>query len=429
MTEQVTPASDLTDSGVITFTDVDLTDVHLVSATGTPIGSTLGSLTAVKDSDTTGTGTGGQLTWTYTVADLAVEYLAKDQTKVESFTITLDDQNGGVITKQIDVTITGTNDRPAITVVDAIGAMTEDVGTVSQNPNTSATGISRADTGSVTFADVDLTDARRTPACADRQRDHQRRRHLHRCWATALQSALALPTTHFDSNTGTIDWSFALDDSLVRYLAKDETVTATYTITLTDDFGAANDSTTQAVTVTVTGANDAPTVTANVVAGDSAGSDLIEGNSGLTASGTLTATDVDVTDTVTASVIGAVASGPDVGSLTTADLLSYFTITPADPNAVIDATHTTGQLTWNFNSNSQAFDFLAVGENSDPDVHHPTVGRSYPDRHRQRRRDDQYHRHQRRADDHQWRRGRDWLGDRGQRAGGLGPSDGERSGP
>ena len=51
----------------------------------------LGTLTAVKDTDTTGTGTGGQLTWTYTVADSAVEYLAAGQTKVESFTITLDD--------------------------------------------------------------------------------------------------------------------------------------------------------------------------------------------------------------------------------------------------------------------------------------------------------------------------------------------------
>ena len=54
VTEQVAPAGNLTDSGVITFTDVDLTDVHLVSATGTPIGSVLGTLTAVKSSDTTG---------------------------------------------------------------------------------------------------------------------------------------------------------------------------------------------------------------------------------------------------------------------------------------------------------------------------------------------------------------------------------------
>ena len=101
--------------------------MHLVSATGTPVGTTLGSLTAVKDADTTGTGSGGQLTWTYTVADSAVEYLAAGQTKVESFTITLNDQNGSVITKQIDVTITGTNDAPVITAQDLSGAVTEQV--------------------------------------------------------------------------------------------------------------------------------------------------------------------------------------------------------------------------------------------------------------------------------------------------------------
>jgi hypothetical protein len=39
------------------------------------------------------------------VAAAAVEYLAAEQTKVESFTITLDDQHGGLITRQIDVTI------------------------------------------------------------------------------------------------------------------------------------------------------------------------------------------------------------------------------------------------------------------------------------------------------------------------------------
>src|SRR6201999_2721147 len=110
------------------------------------VGTTLGSLTAVKNSDTTGTGTGGQLTWTYTVADSAVEYLAADQTRVESFTITLDDQHGGLITRQIDVTITGTNDAPIITAQDLIGAVTEQ-GTPAGN---------LTDSGIITFADVDL---------------------------------------------------------------------------------------------------------------------------------------------------------------------------------------------------------------------------------------------------------------------------------
>ena len=81
------------------------------------VGSVLGTLTAVKNTDTTGTGTGGQLTWNYSVSAAAVEYLATGQTKVESFNITLNDQSGGTITKQIDVTITGTNDAPTVTTV------------------------------------------------------------------------------------------------------------------------------------------------------------------------------------------------------------------------------------------------------------------------------------------------------------------------
>ncbi len=116
ITEAVTPVGNLTDSGTIAFSDVDLNDVHLVSPTGTAIGSVLGSLTATKNTDTTGSGTGGQLSWNYSVAASAVEYLAAGQTKVESFTITLDDQNGSVTTRQIDVTITGTNDAPVIGV-------------------------------------------------------------------------------------------------------------------------------------------------------------------------------------------------------------------------------------------------------------------------------------------------------------------------
>ena len=191
MTEQVTPAGNLTDCGIITFTDVDLTDVHLVSATGTPIGTTLGTLTAVKNTDTTGTGTGGQLTWTYTVADSAVEYLAKDQTKVESFTITLDDQNGSVITKQIDVTITGTNDAPVITAEDLVGAVTEQV-----TPAGNLT-----DSGIITFTDVDLTDV-----------------HLVSATGTPVGTTLGTLTAVKDTDTtgtgtgGQLTWTYTVAD-------------------------------------------------------------------------------------------------------------------------------------------------------------------------------------------------------------------------
>jgi large repetitive protein len=111
------PTINLVDTGSITFTDADLTDVHTVSPTGvyTSTGTALGALTAVLNTDTTGTGLGGRLTWTYTAPASGAEYLAVGQTKVENFNITLNDGQGGVITKTIAVTLTGTNDAPALT--------------------------------------------------------------------------------------------------------------------------------------------------------------------------------------------------------------------------------------------------------------------------------------------------------------------------
>ena len=56
VTELVTPARQLTDTGTIGFTDVDLSDVHSVSAV-TPSGGALGCARAARvTTDTTGSG-------------------------------------------------------------------------------------------------------------------------------------------------------------------------------------------------------------------------------------------------------------------------------------------------------------------------------------------------------------------------------------
>ena len=47
-------------------------------------------------------------------------------------------------------------------------------------------------------------------------------------------------------------------NSLVQFLAEGETITFSYTVTVTDDFGEANNSDSETVTVTITGNNDAP---------------------------------------------------------------------------------------------------------------------------------------------------------------------------
>ena len=55
-----------------------------------------------------------------------MEYLAAGQTKVESFTHP-GRPHGGLVTRQIDVTITGTNDAPVMLPRTLIGAVTEQV--------------------------------------------------------------------------------------------------------------------------------------------------------------------------------------------------------------------------------------------------------------------------------------------------------------
>ncbi len=75
---------------------MDLTDVHSLSAV-TPSAGALGTLTASVSTDTTGSGVGGVVTWNYSVAASAVEYLAAGQTKVETFAFDVLDGQGGSV--------------------------------------------------------------------------------------------------------------------------------------------------------------------------------------------------------------------------------------------------------------------------------------------------------------------------------------------
>src|SRR5262249_1267413 len=114
-----------TTSGTIAFSEAELTDVHLESAAVKGTGYALGQLvsrTAVKTTDTTGSGTGGLLTWTFTATDAALSQLAKGQIVHETYTVTLDDQNGGVVTRDVTVTIGGTNEAPVIGVAQLTGS-------------------------------------------------------------------------------------------------------------------------------------------------------------------------------------------------------------------------------------------------------------------------------------------------------------------
>lgn len=114
VTEKVTATAPLTSAGTISFSDVDLSDVHTVSAVAASSG-TLGKLTAsITTDDSHTTGTGGVITWNYSVDNTQVQYLAAGETKVETFTVSLDDGHGGVVPSTVSVTITGVNEAPVL---------------------------------------------------------------------------------------------------------------------------------------------------------------------------------------------------------------------------------------------------------------------------------------------------------------------------
>lgn len=221
-----------------------------------------------------------------------------------------------------------------------------------------------AATGTVDFNDVDLTERpTATVAITDQTvtwlaADHTTHLTLTSDETAALEQALTLQTT--GKNNGAVGWSYSIADNAVDFLGENQTATVVSTITLDDHQGMTD---TAQVTVTITGKNDAPTITAE--ANDSAGADLPETNAGLAKQGTLTVSDADATDHASVALdhvlvyLDGHLQADGIGGLSNADLLNYLTVQPGD---ILNGTATHAQFTWEFNSGSQAFDFLAAGQ-------------------------------------------------------------------
>ena len=161
----ITEGSTLTDSGSITFTDLDLTDTptatEVTKSVTTALTLTAAQQAAIENafsiSPDAGNTNNGTINWDYTITEGELDFLAAGETVTVVYTITVDDANGGTDTQDVTVTITGANDAPVIAVVDVAGAITE--------------GTTLTDAGSITFTDLDLTD---TPDGhrGDQVRDH-----------------------------------------------------------------------------------------------------------------------------------------------------------------------------------------------------------------------------------------------------------------
>ena len=144
----------------------------------------------------------------------------------------------------LKINITGSNDAPVISSAVQSGSVTED-GALTAS-------------GQVTSTDV----------------DHD---------ATATYSGSAAGTYGAFAVAANGAWTYTLDNAAHQSLSANDTLSETFTVTVTDDQGAMA---TQDVTITVNGTNDGATIS-----GTATGSVTEDG--GLTASGTLAVADVD----------------------------------------------------------------------------------------------------------------------------------------
>lgn len=135
------PGTETTD-GTISFTDADVGETHTVSFVPSAAGY-LGIFAAAVSTESSG-GSVGTVDWTFNVADADIQHLAAGETVTQTYTVTIGDGNGGTVSEDIDVTLTGVNDAPVLAGLD--GA------TFLENTVNAAPQIIDAD---VAFADVD----------------------------------------------------------------------------------------------------------------------------------------------------------------------------------------------------------------------------------------------------------------------------------
>ncbi|MBO2596995.1 retention module-containing protein [Shewanella algae] len=316
----------LSDSGDLSFTDVDINDSHSVGSSyngdvlwsgGALDQATQDALAAGFSVDNAG--------WSYDIANSLVQFLAVGETITLSFDVTVDDGNGGTDTDTVTVTITGTNDAPVLTI-DMSGAVTEDVDVVAGM---------LSDSGDLSFTDVDINDSHSVGSSYNGDV----------LWSggaldQATQDALAAGFSV--DNAG---WSYDIANSLVQFLAVGETITLSFDVTVDDGNGGTD---TDTVTVTITGTNDAPVLTIDMSGAVTEDVDVVAGM--LSDSGDLSFTDVDINDS------------HSVGSSYNGDVLwSSGALDQATQDALA-AGFSVDNAGWSYDIANSLVQFLAVGE-------------------------------------------------------------------
>lgn len=113
-TEPFLANSLLSNEGYFNFSNIHSGDVHAVSNV-TPSSGTLGLFSVEKTHDSTGSGSGGVLHWSYSISSSLISYLGANQQKVETFDFVVNDEHGIYFACSVQITILGVDTGHNIT--------------------------------------------------------------------------------------------------------------------------------------------------------------------------------------------------------------------------------------------------------------------------------------------------------------------------
>ncbi|MGY4622578.1 VCBS repeat-containing protein [Bradyrhizobium sp. USDA 4486] len=270
VTEDADPTT-LTAVGTIPITDPDAGQAAFQTTVMSGQGN-LGSLVLQSNGS-----------YTYSVADSAVQYLGQGQTKVDTFTVTSLDGT----TKVVSFTIQGVNDAAVI------GTPTVHDVTEEANPTTLTA------VGTISISDADQNQS-------------------------SFQTSVA-PAT---GNLGTLTlaangaYTYSVADSAVQYLGANDTKVDTFTVTSLDG-------TTKVVSFAIHGANDAATIGSPLVHDVTEDANVSQSGN-LTASGQLTVVDPDQNQSSFQTTVA-----PASGNLGTLNLAADGTYTYSVANSAV----------------------------------------------------------------------------------------------
>ena len=269
----------LSDSGSLSFSDVDVSDTHSVSSSfNNDAVWSAGALTPAQVTEFAAGFSADETGWTYDIANASVQFLGAGETIELSFDVTVTDSSGAgndSDTETVSIIITGNNDRPNLTVTTS-GSVEEDVNDV---------GGQLSDSGALNITDKDATDTHDVTFSYNNDA----------AWTGGTLSAgqIAAVSTGFNADAG--GWTYDVANAAVQFIAEGETIALSFDVTATDDSGAGNNSDTETVTITITGGNDQPQLTVDTSGGVL--EDDADKTGQLTDSGELSFTDADSTDT------------------------------------------------------------------------------------------------------------------------------------